>query len=293
MVDATDLQQSRSVQSVGRSGRLALQRLRFLDPLALVGIALLVGAWYLVSPKLGPLRLPSPTATFSTMTHEFFSSRVISAGYGGNGGILAQLIPTIERTLEGVAIGGLFGVAAGVAMASVETLRIIVQPPLEALRLTPSLVAAPFLVLWFGVSPWAEIGLVAFYTFVTLQVYTFTAVRNLPPEYMNFAATLGASRWRIVRTVVLPAILPEMIGGLRAILQLAWGLEIVAELLGAQRGIGHMISSMLYLFRTDIIIAGILWVAIVAVITDWLVKLVTYRLTQWAPTLGAGAAEAL
>jgi ABC-type nitrate/sulfonate/bicarbonate transport system permease component len=293
MLHSDHIRLGRSFRDLGLSGREVLRKARLPDPLALLGVGALVGLWYLASPKLGPLRLPSPTVTFSTMIHEFLHSRVINAGYGGSGGILAQLIPTVQRTLEGVAIGGVLGLAIGVLMASVEQLRMVVQPPLEALRLTPSLVAAPFLVLWFGVSSTAEIGLVAVYTFVTLQVYAFTAVRNVAPEYLDFAATLGASRWRTIRTVILPAILPELIGGLRVILQLAWGLEIVAELLGAQRGIGHMISSMLYLFRTDIIIAGILWVAIVAVVTDWLVKVITYRVTRWAPSIGAQAAESL
>ena len=256
------------------------------DPLALVGLGALLGIWFAVSPAVGPLRLPSPGTTFDAMINEFLSSNVIASQNAGDRGISLHLGVTIQRVLEGFVIGTILGVPTGMIMASIERLRLVIQPPLEALRLTPSLVAVPFLVLWFGLSSFAQVGLIAFYTFVTVQVYAFNAVSNLKPEYKMFAASLGAGRLRTLRTVVFPGMLPELVGGLRVTLQLAWGLVVVAELIGAQRGIGQLIQSMLFLLRIEIIVAAILWVAVVAVVFDWLFKLVLYRMTRWTESIG-------
>jgi ABC-type nitrate/sulfonate/bicarbonate transport system permease component len=243
-----------------------------------------------MSPRLGPLRLPSIEETYYGIVDHFLSSSVISAQGGGSSGMLPHLAATTTRTLIGVAIGGLLGIAAGLAAANSEIFRTLVRPPLEVLRVTPSLVAAPFLILWFGISDLAQIGLVAFYTLLVLQVNAFNAVTNLPPQYENFAATLGAKRWRILRTVTIPGIIPELIGGLRVALQLAWGLAIVSEVIGAQRGMGRMMESMRQIFRFDLIFAGIVITAMTAVIIDLILKGVLYRVTRWQASLGEGRA---
>jgi ABC-type nitrate/sulfonate/bicarbonate transport system permease component len=167
-------------------------------------------------------------------------------------------------------------------MATVKPIELVLRPALECLRVTPTLVAAPFLIMWFGVSSAAQFALVAVFTFVTIQLNAFTAVLNLRPEILRYAATLGADKWTTMRRVMVPAIMPELVGGLRVIIQIGWGLELVAELIGAQTGVGHMIKSAFEIYRTDIVFAGILWISLLAVLTDWLLKLVLYRMTRWS-----------
>lgn len=271
-----------------RAGELARRMPRWVDPLALVGIASVVGGWWALSGVMSPIRLPSPPATVETMVEHFTSSPVIASQGIGEGGIAPHLGTTVVRTVVGVAIGGAIGLILGLTLGLVEPLRRAFQPVMDALRVTPSLVAAPFLILWFGLNPAAQIGLVAFYTAVVLQVNVFTAVRNLSPDYERFAATLGADKRRRIRTVILPGIVPELTGGLRVALQLSWGLVVVAELIGAQTGLGRMMSTMFSIFRTDIIVAGILWLALVAVLFDWLFKRLLYRTSRWTESLGAG-----
>ena len=268
------------------SGRLK----SWLDPLGLLGLAALLGLWFLVSANLGPVRLPSPTATLDAMLENFRSSPMMASQGLGENGISGQLGITIFRTVFGVTIGGVLGIAIGVLMASSRQVQLLLRPPLETLRLTPSLVAAPFLVLWFGTSAWAQMGLVAFYSLITLQLSAYAAVKNLAPYYALYARTLGASPRQVMRTVTLPGIVPELVGAFRVVLQLGWGLELVAELIGAQRGIGRMMSSMQSIFRTDLVIAGIVWIAIAAVITDWVVKMIMHRATRWSDEYTAGEA---
>lgn len=260
----------------------------WLDPLGLLGLAGLLALWYAVAAELGPVRLPNPDETVTAMLENFTSSPVMASQGLGDNGISGQLGITIFRTVAGVTIGGVLGIAIGVLMASSQRIQLLLRPPLETLRLTPSLVAAPFLVLWFGTSAWAQMGLVAFYSLITLQLSAYAAVKNLPPYYARYSRTLGATPRQVMRTVTLPGIVPELVGAFRVVLQLGWGLELVAELIGAQRGIGRMMSSMQSIFRTDLVVAGIIAIAIAAVITDWAVKLLMYRATQWSDEYTAG-----
>lgn len=256
-------------------------RLR-LDPLALVGIGALIGLWYLCASSLGPLRLPNPTVVWEAFKENLTGSALMEAQGLGGGGILGQLGVTIFRTILGVSIGGFAGIVIGVTMANIRKLDLFLRPPLEILRLTPSLVAVPFLVLWFGTSSIGQISLVVFYSLVTMQLSAYSAVTNLPPWTANFARSLGATRRRVMWTVTLPAILPELVGAILVVLQLGWGLELVAEIVGAQRGIGRMMSSMQSLFRTELVIAGLLLIALVAVIADKIIRALMYRVTRWA-----------
>jgi ABC-type nitrate/sulfonate/bicarbonate transport system permease component len=263
---------------------------RSLDPVAFLGVLLgflaLVGLWELASRQLGLLRLPGPELTLQTTKDNFFSSALIEGQGGGTGGIFAQLLVTTYRMVIGVAIGTVSGVAVGVLMATVEPIRQTLRPALEALRVTPSLVAAPFLILWFGVAPAAQYGLIAFYTFVTLQMYVFSAVVNLRPEILKFAYTLGASKRQVMRRVILPGIVPELVGGLRVVFQVGWGLVLVSELIGAQEGIGRMMSSGFAILRVDLVIAGILCVSIVAMLVDKILWLSLHWMTRWHEGLG-------
>jgi ABC-type nitrate/sulfonate/bicarbonate transport system permease component len=271
---------------LGRARAGSLRSARRVDPLGLVGGILGIGAviliWQLESRSLGAIRLPSPLATYHAMVDNFSTSAVIASQGGGTGGIKAQLIATVLRMVEGVTIGAILGIAVGIAMATVKPLELILRPPLECLRVTPTLVAAPFLILWFGVSAAAQFAVVAVFTFVTIQLNSFTAVRNLPPATLNYGATLGAKRWATMRKVMIPGIMPELIGGLRIIIQIGWGLELVSELIGAQTGIGHMMETAFAIYRTDLVFAGILWISALAVLTDWIMKLILYRMTRWS-----------
>lgn len=155
---------------------------------------------------------------------------------------------------------------------------------MEVLRLVPSLIAVPFLVLWFGVGALPQFILIVGYTALVMQLAVYLAVRDFPPHYLAYAQTLGASRRAVIVTVVLPGTLPELLGTLRVTLQLAWGLTVVAELLGSERGIGTMMLTMSKVFRTDFVIAGVVLLALMAWLIDLLFRALMSRTMPWSNT---------
>jgi ABC-type nitrate/sulfonate/bicarbonate transport system permease component len=181
-----------------------------------------------------------------------------------------------------VTVGAVIGCLLGWAFATLPVARWFLQAPIEILRLVPSLIAVPFLVLWFGIGAVPQFVLVVGYTALVMQVAAFTVVRDFPPHVIHFAQTLGSSRWSTATTVLLPGSLPGLLGSLRVTLQLAWGLAVVAELMGAQVGIGRVMSSAATLFRTDYVVAGVVWIAVIAAITDTLFRLGIRTATAWA-----------
>jgi ABC-type nitrate/sulfonate/bicarbonate transport system permease component len=119
------------------------------------------------------------------------------------------------------------------------------------------------------------------YTFLVLVVGIVAAIRNVPPVHMDYAATMGASRLQVYRTVVLPAIVPELVGAIRVGIGLSWGIAVVSELLGAHEGMGTVFSMMLSVQGLDIILIGIIYVTIVALATDLVFVWVASAWTRW------------
>jgi ABC-type nitrate/sulfonate/bicarbonate transport system permease component len=250
--------------------------------LGALGIGLFVAAWFAIAASVDPLRLPPPTDVAEVVFPILFESRPLANQLGsGDGGILPHLLASLGRLLAGSAIGVAAGLAVGLLMSYSRRIGWLLDLPTRLLRAVPPLGVIPFVLVWFGTSSTAQILLVALFVFLLVVVNTTNAVQNLRPVYARFARTMGASRRRTYRDVVLPGILPSLVGGLRAALAFAWGLLVVAELVGGRYGIGRVLSLLVPLLRTPELIACILWIVVVAVALDALLLAVQARLLRW------------
>jgi ABC-type nitrate/sulfonate/bicarbonate transport system permease component len=145
----------------------------------------------------------------------------------------------------------------------------------------PILVAAPFLLIWFGVGRASAACLVVFYVAVILYLFAQRAANNVSPIYEEFARTLGATQRQIVVDLLIPATVPEILGGLRIALAGAWGLEAIAELLGSQEGVGKVLEVLAGATDTEGIMANLLMLGFVAIVVDALAGLAVARLAAW------------
>ena len=125
-------------------------------------------------------------------------------------------------TLSGSIIGMVAGIAAGILLGWSKILNRIAGPVLEAIRTIPPLAIIPFFIMWFGPNTKAQLSMLIFYCFVMLVFNTIEAIKNVNPVYAKFAYTLGAKRIRVYRNVILPASVPELIGGVRVIIGVSW-----------------------------------------------------------------------
>lgn len=247
-----------------------------------LGIALFVAAWFATASAVDPLRLPPPTNVAEVFLPILFESRALANQFGsGAGGILPHLLTSLGRLLAGATLGVAAGLGVGLLMTYSQRIGWLLDIPTRVLRAVPPLGVIPFVLVWFGTSSTAQILLVALFVFLLILVNTTNAVSNLAEVHERFARTLGATRRRAYRDVVLPGILPSLVGGLRAALAFSWGLLVVAELVGGQYGIGRVLSLLIPLLRTPELIASIIWIVLFAVALDSILVAAQRRLLRW------------
>ena len=249
----------------------------------LTGVALLVGFWWVMSLHLEPVRLPSPSTVFTAFIGSPFKYRQIAFFGGGNAGFGPHLIYTLRTYAIGVSLGVSSGLIFGLLIAWHRIIRDSLMYPVELLRTIPSLAMLPFFLMWFGPNEISQIALVVLYCFPMVLINTTNAVRNVNTVYLKYARTLGADRWQVFRTILIPAIVPELIGGVRVALAVSWGLVVVAEFMGSQYGVGKLTMLFIPFFHTTGIFVGILWILLFATLTDVLFIQLSGPIIRWLP----------
>lgn len=167
---------------------------------------------------------------------------------------------TILRVLGGAVIGIILGVGVGMLMGWSPIFGKLTDPIVELIRQIPLLALIPLFLLWFGGREIGNILYIIFGIFTIIVVTTRNAIRNVPPIYQNLTLTLGGNRAQVYKYVIAPAILPELLGGIKVSLGLAWAITLGAEYLAAQVGLGRlMILSEIFLFTGRMIIITLLF----------------------------------
>lgn len=258
-----------------------LPRLVRLAVLNLLGVVLFLVGWQLGHMAVGQF-LPPPLTVFGTALSMLTESSYL-VGLGlPRGGFLPHLQVTTFSVLMGLAVGTVIGIVTGLASAFSNVIRQIIAPMAAFIGTLPLLVAAPFFLMWFGVSATARISLVAVYSALVVHTYAFQAVGNMNRSYREYAATLGAGGLYTFMRVVMPATMPEILGGIRVALGAAWGLVAITEILGSVTGIGRVIVATWGVYDITTMMAAILWLSLLALLLDGLMMLLRSWMLRWA-----------
>ena len=238
---------------------------------SMLTVLIVVVIWYYFTDSIIPkLFFPSPMDTVLVV--------------GRMEGVLVEyFIATMYRVVVGMLAGAILGVICGIAMSWNKWINSILDPLIEALRPIPAVALIPFFILWFGIGDTGKLILTALGGFTVMVVTTLEAIKHVSPIYIMAARTLGANRLTIYRTVILPAITPPLIGGIRVTVALSFALVIAAEFMGAQSGLGYMIMLARRTLQTDAILVGVIIIGITSWIVDRIVRIIGNYLTRWAP----------
>lgn len=203
--------------------------------------------------------------------------------------IASNSLDTSVRLYAGLFVGAVGGTLGGLAMSWSRWTRRLVALPGQTARTFPVLALIPLFQLWFGLT---FLGMMLFVAYVVAVIFftgTVNAVRNIPPIYLDYARTLGASRFRVYRTVIVPAMFPELRSSILLGLGMAWTAVVGAEFLGAQTGLGQIIVySKSFGYVDRMFLVGLFLLAYAAV-TFAIFEHASRRLTAWMPRGGAGA----
>ena len=172
-------------------------------------------------------------------------------------------------------------VPIGIAMGVSRVARGVFDPPVEFYRPLPPLAYLPLIVIWFGIDETSKILLIYLACFAPIALAAKAGVRSASIEQLNAAASMGASRWQVVRHVVIPSALPEILVGLRIAIGFGWTTLVAAEMVAATVGVGQMVLNASNFLRTDLVVAGILVIGLVAWAFDLLMRWAERRLVPW------------
>ena len=197
-------------------------------------------------------------------------------------GFAKDIAMTVWRVVGGFVLAALLAVPLGVAMGAYKPVEAFFEPFVSFARYLPASAFITLLILWAGIGEAQKIALIFIGAFFQLVLMIAISVGNTRRDLVEAAYTLGASDWGIVKRVLIPASAPAVAETLRLVLGWAWTYVIVAELIGASTGIGHMITDSQALLATDQIIFGILTIGVIGLVSDFAFKRLNRALFRWA-----------
>lgn len=194
----------------------------------------------------------------------------------------ADIGVTLWRVVGGFVLAAAVGVPLGLAMGAWKPVEAFFEPFISFARYLPASAFIPLLILWAGIGEAQKLSVIfigSFFQIVIMVAVTAGATRM---DLVEAAYTLGARPGGIVRRVILPSASPSVMETLRLVLGWAWTYVIVAELVGASSGIGHMIMDSQRLMDTGQMIFGIVTIGVIGLVTDLLFRALNRRLFPWA-----------
>ena len=189
---------------------------------------------------------------------------------------------TVWRVLGGFVLAAVIAVPLGVAMGAYKGIEAFFEPFVSFARYLPASAFIPLLILWAGIGEAQKLAVIFIGSFFQLVLMIAVSVGQTRRDLVEAAYTLGASDWGIVKRVLIPSSAPQVAETLRLVLGWAWTYVIVAELIGASNGIGHMITDSQALLATDQIIFGIITIGVIGLVSDLAFKRLNRGMFRWA-----------
>jgi NitT/TauT family transport system permease protein len=197
-------------------------------------------------------------------------------------GFYEDIAITIWRVFGGFALAAAVGVPLGILMGAYKGIEAFFEPFISFARYLPASGVIPLLILWAGIGELEKLLVIFIGSFFQLVLMVAVTVGSTRRDLVEAAYTLGARAGGVVRRVLLPSSAPTIAESLRLVLGWAWTYVIVAELIGASTGIGHMITDSQALLDTGQIIFGIVVIGVIGLISDYLFKTLNQRLFPWS-----------
>jgi ABC-type nitrate/sulfonate/bicarbonate transport system permease component len=182
--------------------------------------------------------------------------------------LLGHVGISLWRILAGFAIAAILGVGFGLACGWFRTLSLIVRPIVEVLRPIPPLAWIPIAIIWFGLGEPSKVFVIVLGAFFPIFTNAFRGMALVPPVLLRAAQTMDVRGWRLLWKVAVPASMPDVAVGLRVGFGLAFGILVAAELIAADRGMGHLIMESRQLGRLGVSIFGIFLIGTVTMLAD-------------------------
>ena len=212
-------------------------------------------------------------------------SRIITKAIQMTTGTDAVLINDIKISASRVLVGFFLSVLAGVPLGLItgvsSVVRAILNPVISIIRPLPALSWIPLSMLWLGIDEQQKYAIVFMGCFASILVYTIDATLRVDPVLRSAARNLGASEFQVIRHVILPGALPDLLSGLKVVLAIAWTCVISAEMVGANSGLGFRIWTAKEWSDTGQVLVGMISISVTVLVLDIVFRGIERLLLPW------------
>lgn len=244
--------------------------------ISVLTLVVLLAAWWAVTAAqlIEPLFLPPPSAVLEK------AWLLMTSGYMDST-LWQHLTASLQRIGLALLVAVLTAIPVGIAIGHNRIARGIFDPLIEFYRPIPPLAYLPLIVIWCGIGEFSKVLLIYLAIFAPVAISTATGVRTVDPTKLRAAQSLGATRWQLIRHVILPSALPEILTGVRIGLGVGWSTLVAAELIAATSGLGFMVQSAAQFLVTDVVVLGILVIALIAFAMEMGLRALQRKLVPW------------
>jgi sulfonate transport system permease protein len=203
--------------------------------------------------------------------------------------LVPNVMASVQRVALGWTVGSLVAIALGLVIGFSRPVEGLLEPTLHAFRAVPSLAWVPLFILWFGIGEEPKLILIGLGAFFPVYTNLVAGIRQIDRKLVEVGRAYGLRGWSLTQEILLPAALPSLLTGLRLGLAQAWLFLVAAELIGASRGLGFLLTDSSNTGRADILMMSIVCLALLGKGTDFLIARGERRLLRWSDTFqGAG-----
>ena len=233
-------------------------------------------AWFAATNAglVGPSYLPSPQALLSSLMN------LLENGYQRTP-LWEHVGISLFRALSGFMLGAAVGIPTGLVTGYNRSADAAMSPIMAFIRPIPPIAFIPMVVLYFGLGEVGKVVLIFITAFNYAHVNAHAGASHVPIAYIRAAQTLGLTRGQIFRKIVFPAAWPHIFTGLKVAMALSWAVVVAAELVGAQRGLGFMISDAAQVFQIPVVFIGIALIGCIGLALNMVLSVAEARVVHW------------
>lgn len=273
MALTTGLEPSRAQKPPQQTKRRRRPREKYVYGTSAVVVALIL--WEVVAAlRLRPaIVLPGPLDVINAFRDLFSTSA-----------IWTDLLTSGRELLLGLVFATLVGLPFGLLIGWYRKLSHILSPFVSFLYATPRIALTPLLIIWLGIGDSSKIMIVFLMAVFPILINTASGVQGLDPAVLRVAQCFGGTDLQVFRTIALPGTVPFIISGLRLAVGQALIGVFVAELSGAQAGVGMLMNNAGQQFQTSVVFAGLFIFALTGVVLNALLQRVERYFDSWRNT---------
>ena len=227
--------------------------------ISILSVALFVLIWWLVTDVFGMFKsnvLPSPVKVLQAFIAKCYQKKPDGAT------LFQHLFASLKVAMAGYCLGAVIGIPLGIFMAWIDKIDMIVRPVFDLVRTIPGVAWTSVMVTLVGIGFMSKALVIFIAAMVAMIVNSYSGIKQTKTVHLWVGQTFGASNWTLLTRVAIPSALPMIFTGLDVALGASWTTLVAAELLASTSGLGFMIQQARGIFRLDIVIVGMIMIAI-------------------------------